>query len=210
MINTLHIFLNPYQTKGFILAGCRDFLKFCSHQQQQKYFGGLAVLVSTEVHPSSCTCPIGQQSRSTWLVGWIVLLMKQKSRQKNYWSVKAESCGCTVSVVIWFFLTVRGHSFPPEWLLFHPKLRRHLTKHFSNSQSAHLSVPVSSTVFLPPIFFFLIFFWLSLNLKSKIRLNWLQRALGGFVSTVMRVLIGPEAQAANRPLLVSRGPLLAR
>ncbi|KAF3852486.1 hypothetical protein F7725_005841 [Dissostichus mawsoni] len=41
---------------------------------------------------------------------------------------------------------------------------------------------------------------LSLNLKSKICLNWLQRALGGFVSTVMRVLIGPQAQAENRPL----------
>lgn len=55
-----------------------------------------------------------------------------------------------------------------------------------------------------------LFFWLSLNLKSKICLNWLQRARGGFVSTVMRVLIGPEAQAANRPLLVRRGPLPAR
>lgn len=64
------------------------------------------------------------------------------------------------------------------------------------------------SVSLPLSFFF--FFLLSLNLKSKICLNWLQRARGGFVSTLMRVLIGPEAQAANRPLLVCRGPLLAR
>lgn len=52
-------------------------------------------------------------------------------------------------------------------------------------------------------FFFLL--WRSVNLKTKICLNWLQRAQGGFVSMVMRVLIGPEAQAANRPLLACRG-----
>lgn len=55
-----------------------------------------------------------------------------------------------------------------------------------------------------------LFFRLSLNLKSRICLNWLQRALGGFVSMAMKVLIGPEAQAANTPLLVCRGLLLAR
>lgn len=57
--------------------------------------------------------------------------------------------------------------------------------------------------FLPPTFFFLL--WRSVNLKTKICLNWLQRAQGGFVSMVMRVLIGPEAQAANKPLLACRG-----
>lgn len=62
-------------------------------------------------------------------------------------------------------------------------------------------LPVLSC-FLPPTFFF---FWRSVNLKTKICLNWLQRAQGGFVSMVMRVLIGPEAQAANRPLLACRG-----
>lgn len=46
---------------------------------------------------------------------------------------------------------------------------------------------------------------LSVNLKTKICLNWLQRAQRGFVSMVMRLLIGPEAQAANRPLLACRG-----
>lgn len=69
-----------------------------------------------------------------------------------------------------------------------------------------LSVHQSPFLYL----FFFFFFLLSLNLKSKICLNWLQRARGGFVSMLMRVLIGPEAHAANRPLLVCRGPLLAR
>lgn len=69
----------------------------------------------------------------------------------------------------------------------------------------HLSVSLSNTVLLVlPSPSSYLFFWLSLNLKSKICLNWLQRARGGFVSTVMRVLIGPEAQAAHRPLLVCR------
>lgn len=57
-----------------------------------------------------------------------------------------------------------------------------------------------------PAFFLQHFFpRLSVNLKTKICLNWLQRARRGFVSMVMRLLIGPEAQAANRPLLACRG-----
>lgn len=54
----------------------------------------------------------------------------------------------------------------------------------------------SSNIFFPR---------LSVNLKTKICLNWLQRAQRGFVSMVMSLLIGPEAQAANRPLLACRG-----
>ena len=120
--------------------------------------------------------------------------------------------------VIWFqVLVVRELCFPLEWLAdFTPSRTSEqlLTNHIPCLKPytyleeilsrkicwcIFLSFfPVRSFLLPPPTFFFP---RLSLNLKSKICLNWLQRAWGGFVSTVMRVLIGPEAQAANRPLV---------
>lgn len=162
------------------------------------------------------------------MASWLNHTLAEAQRlQDNCWSVKAESCGRTVlrsydsrflqwgSVVFLLNdLPILPRAWPPNNYspiihLLHVKAFAWNTYLFQEifTYSYIFPVPCSQSLLLPPHFFF---FCLSLNLKSKICLNWLQRARGGFVSTVMRVLIGPEAQAANRPLLVCRGPLLAR
>lgn len=168
--------------------------------------------------------------RDDTMTNWLNHTLAEAQRlQDNCWSVKVESCGSTV--VIWFQgLMVMEHCFPLEWLAYFTlstaseQLPIHLLRVMAFAWNMYLfkaiflfkichiflsvfPVQYSQYFLLTPC---ILFFWLSLNLKSKICLNWLQRAPGGFVSMVMRLLIGPEAQAANRPLLVCRGPLLAR
>lgn len=99
--------------------------------------------------------------------------------QHNYSAVKVESCGFAV-IRFHILLSWKQHCFHFLMLLY-------------------LCFQHCSAFFLQH------FFTLSVNLKTKICLNWLQRALRGFVSMVMRLLIGPEAQAANRPLLARQG-----
>lgn len=118
--------------------------------------------------------------------------------QDHCWSVKAGSCDSSHMIVG----LLRWESIHTWASGLHPQ---------RSTCEVHKMKPVrmylfSLLIFPRPSFFF----WLSLNLKSKICLNWLQRAWRGFVSTVMRLLIGPEAHAANRPLLVCRGSWLAR
>lgn len=157
-----------------------------------------------------------------------MLSLSHKGFEDNCWSVKVESCGCTVlrsydsrflrwgSIVFLLGDLPALHRTQPSsptnhalsacndfWLKHIPRLEKPL-------QLIFLSFFYITAFSVHPPSYLLFFFSLSLNLKSKICLNWLQRALGGIVSTVMRVLIGPEAQAANRPLLVCRDPLLAR
>lgn len=104
--------------------------------------------------------------------------------EHNYSAVKAESCGFAV-------------------------LRSHDSTFFCLGSSIVFIFWCFFTFCFQycPAFFLQHFFSprLSVNLKTKICLNWLQRAQRGFVSMVMRLLIGPEAQAANRPLLACRG-----
>lgn len=160
-------------------------------------------------------------------------LALEQALQDNCWTVKVESCGFTVlrsydSRFLWWGRIV----FPLNDLNISPQAQpqnnKSSTVHFrlvmafawntsllsrnlsNENMSMHLSMSFEYSTISPFYSLLLPFFWLSLNLKSKICLNWLQRAQGGFVSMVMRVLIGPEAQAANRPLLVCWAPLLAR
>lgn len=161
--------------------------------------------------------------RDSVMAGWLNhTLAEPHGLQDNCWSVKVESCGCTVLISCdcrffsWessvFLLNDSPFSLLPNspTIDFLPVMVFYQNKKIFRERFSR-KMCFSSTalsVLLSP--FSYLFFRLSLNLKSKICLNWLQRALGGFVSTVMRVLIGPEARAANTPLLVCRGLLLAR
>lgn len=169
------------------------------------------------------TSPIIQQSWSMWnrdgfRASWLNHTPAEAQRlQDNCWSVKVESCGATVlrsydSRFLWWGsfvfllndLLILPQAEPPNnysqtiylaWNLILTWKKSHHRKYVDASFYFSFQYSPSFSLLLP------FFPQLSLNLKSKICLNWLQRAWGGFVSTVMRVLIGPEAQAANRPLV---------
>lgn len=127
---------------------------------------------------------------------WFTILTEHKTRHNWIPSccsakVTAQPFSCE-SRVMWL------HCRKVTWLHILLSWKQHC---FQISMLLYLCFQYCPAFFLQPFFFF----WRSVNLKTKICLNWLQRAQGGFVSMVMRVLIGPEAQAANRPLLACRG-----